>query len=613
MLTLPESLHAEFVFGVVAAATLMMASNRVRYDMIALLVVLALMLSGILTVSEALGGFGNSVVILIAGLLIIGDTLDRTGVARMVGDWILQKGGGNETRLLILIMLSSAVLSAVMSSTAVVAIFIPIILRIAAKSSLSPSKLLLPMSYAALVSGMLTLIATPPNLVISAELQANGYTPLGFFSFSAIGLVVLVLTIVYVITLGRRWLPSHSDPDQKPRYGRSAQTLWEDYRVDRNTISLRVSPASPLAHQRIGDCRLNQDYGVRILEVLRPQRRGAEHFPGPAADFTLHPNDILVAVGHEDSLQRMQSDKQLHTHTLSPQDEQNMFWELGTVSVLIHPRSRLIGHTLIETRFRDQYGVDVMGLRRNQTAVTTFEQETLNASDSLLVVGPWSRIKQLQAQNHDFVLLESPVEADEVVPSYRRMPVALLITAAMVVVSLFNWIPLVATVLIAAMASVVTRCLSATDAYRAIHWSSLVLLAGMLPLADALQKTGGTDMIVQSLLQLSGGADPGTLLTVLFFVTVLLTNILSNTTSAVLMAPIAIGVAQAIGVSPYPLAIAVLFAASSAFLTPIASPIMTLVVEPGHYRLSDYAKQGSVLVIVVYAVTYFMVPLLFPW
>jgi len=613
MFTLPESIHAQFVFALVAAATLLMASNRVRYDMIALLVVLSLMLSGILSVSEALGGFGNSVVILIAGLLIIGETLDRTGVARIVGDWILQKGGGNETRLLVLIMLSSAVLSAVMSSTAVVAIFIPIILRIAGRSGLSASKLLLPMSYAALVSGMLTLIATPPNLVISAELQSNGFAPLGFFSFSAIGSVILVLTILYVITLGRRLLPNQTDAHQNQRYNRSVRALWEDYRVDRNTTPLQLPASSPLCYQTLGKCGLNQQFGVRILEILRPQRRGADHFPGPSADFVLHPNDILMAVGHEDALQRMQEEKQLHSYALSPRDEQRLFWELGAVSVLIHPNSRLIGHSIIETRFRHQYGVDVMGVRRNHNAVAEFEHEKLAASDSLLVIGPWPRIKQLQAQNHDFVLLESPIEADEVVPSYRRMPMALTITAAMVVASLFNWIPLVATVIIAAMASVVTRCLSAQDAYRAIHWSSLVLLAGMLPLADALQKTGGTDLIVNHLLALTGAADPGTLLTVLFFVTVLLTNILSNTTSAVLMAPIAIGVAHSIGVSPYPLAVAVLFAASSAFLTPVASPIMTLVAEPGRYCLADYAKQGSVLIFVVYAVTYFMVPLLFPW
>ncbi|RLT99390.1 SLC13 family permease [Ketobacter sp.] len=613
MFSLPDSLHIPFVFGLILAATVMMASNRVRYDMIALLMVLALMLSGILTVSEALAGFGNSVVILIAALLVIGEMLDRTGVARSVGDWILTKGGKSEVRLLALIMLSSAVLSAIMSSTAVVAIFIPVILRIAMQTGLNPSKLLLPMSYAALVSGMLTLIATPPNLVISGELEAKGFAPLGFFSFAPLGLLVLVLSMLYLIGFGRRWLPDQPRNPSQQHYGRSLRDLWEDYRVNRETTPLRVQQESPLCQQPIGTCGLHQNYGVRILEVVRPQRGGSDHFPGPSADFVLHAGDILLVAGQPDLTQRMMQAQHLSPHRLSRRDEQRSIWELGAVSVLIHPNSKLIGHSIVEAGFRSHYGLDVMGLRRNQTAIVEFEQEKLAASDSLLVVGPWSRINKLQAQNHDFVLLESPLEARDVVPAHQRMPIAILITLAMVVASLFNWIPLVATVMIAALASVVTRCLSAQDAYRSIHWSSLVLLAGMLPLADALQKTGGTHLIVDSLLLAVGDASPAMLLTVLFFVTVLLTNILSNTTSAVLMAPIALGVAEAIGVSPYPLAVAVLLAASSAFLTPVASPVVTLVVEPGHYRFSDFAKLGSVMVLMVYAVTLLLVPLLFPW
>ena len=612
MFIIPESFHVGFVFSLIVAATLMMASNRVRYDMIALLVVLALMLSGVLTVAEALGGFGNSVVILIAGLLVIGEMLDRTGVARTVGDWILTKGGSSEIRLLTLIMLSSALLSAIMSSTAVVAIFIPVILRIASQTGLNPAKLLLPMSYAALVSGMLTLIATPPNLVISGELESNGYEPLGFFSFAPLGLMVLVLTMAYIIGFGRRLLPDRGAPSQE-HYGRSILDLWEDYRVNRETAPMLITPDSPLCHQPIGECGLNQNYGVRIFEVVRPQRGGSDHFPGPSADFVLHEGDVLLAAGKKASIQAMMQEQQLRSHNLSRRDEQRSSWELGAVSVLVHPNSRLIGHSITEARFRSQYGLDVMGLRRSQAAIEHFENEKLAASDSLLVMGPWSRINKLQAQNHDFVLLESPLEAKDVVPAHRRMPIAILITLAMVVMSLFNWIPLVATVIIAAMASVVFRCLSAQDAYRSIHWSSLVLLAGMLPLADALQKTGGTELLVESLLALVGDSSPQVLMTILFFITVMFTNILSNTTSAVLIAPIAIGIAQAIGVSPYPMAIAVLFAASAAFLTPVASSVVTLVVEPGHYRFGDFIKLGSVLVLVVFAVTYFLVPILFPW
>jgi di/tricarboxylate transporter len=581
--------------------------------MIALIVVLGLMLSGVLTVSQALAGFGNSVVILIAGLLVIGEMLDRTGVARTVGDWILTKGGSSETRLLIMLMISASILGAIMSSTAVVAIFIPIVLRIANKTGRSGSQFLLPMSYAALVSGMLTLIATPPNLVISAELAASGFEPLGFFSFTPIGIVVLIITVLYMVLLGRRWLPNATPTEPHSGYTRTLTELWQDYRVNRETATLRISSNSTLDHCSIADSRLSVDYGIRILAIVRQNRNESEHIAAPAADFMLHSNDLIVVVGETDNIQRLLADKSLTRHLTSSRDEQRLTWELGAVSVLIHPNSRLIGRSLKDAQFRTQYGLDVFGVRRNQHAMTDFEDLTLNPSDSLLVTGPWTRIQRLQAQNHDFVVLETAKESNEIVPAYRRMPMALVILVAMVVVSLFDLMPLVAAVLIATIAAVSSRCLSAEDAYRSIHWNSLVLVAGMLPLADALQLTGGTDLIVQSLLNAVGDSGPHVMLTLLFFITASLTLILSNTASAVLMSPIAISAAQLLEVSPYPLAITVLFAASSAFMTPVASSVVTLVVEPGRYRFMDFLKLGTPLLLMVYLITYVSVPLLFPW
>ncbi|MYM63036.1 SLC13 family permease [Pseudomaricurvus sp. HS19] len=612
MLLIPETAQSGFVFAVMAIAMVLMASNRVRYDFLALLVVLALMLSGVLTVGEALAGFGNPVVILIGALLVVGEMLDRTGVARAVGDWILKHGGQRESYLLILIMLSSAVLSAVMSSTAVVAIFIPILLRIARQSQVNRSRLLLPMSYAALASGMLTLIATPPNLVISGELEASGYQPLGFFSFSLIGVLVLLLAIAYMLLLGRHWLPRTSTDTHHP-YGRSLQALWQDFSVRRQTLTLRIPAHSPLCGRRLSECSMNSSYRIRVLDVLRPRRGGLEHYPGPAADFVLRADDILLVLGEEEQILHCIGELGLYRHKLGAREQQQVQWELGAITVLIHPNSRLIGRSVRDSQFRDTYGLDVFGLRRNQEAVDDYDEVPLAASDSLLVAGPWYRLRALSQQNHDFVVLESPQEAEEVVPARRHMPLALALTGAMVVVSMLNWLPLVAAALLAALGGVVGRCLTAQEAYRAIHWSSLILLAGMLPLAAALQKTGATDLIIATLLQVSGGSHPLLVLTILFFATVLLTNILSNTTAAILMAPIAIGAAEALNLSPYPMAIGLLMAASSAFLTPVASPVVTLVVEPGNYRFMDFVRLGIIPVLIVFAVAVLVVPLLFPW
>ena len=241
MFELASSMQMQFVFGLIITASLLMASNRVRYDTIALGVVLALMLSGVLSVKDSLAGFGNSVVITIAGLLVIGEMLDRTGVARSVGDWILTKGGNNETKLLVLIMLAGAILGAVMSSTAIVAILIPVILRISSRTDINSSRLLMPMSFGALISGMLTLIGTPPNLVISQELQKSGFQPLGFFSFTLIGLAILFLAILYMVMLGRNWLDNAKRAEPSASYSRSLQEVWQDFQPQREVANFRIS------------------------------------------------------------------------------------------------------------------------------------------------------------------------------------------------------------------------------------------------------------------------------------------------------------------------------------------------------------------------------------
>lgn len=602
-----------FVFGLIAVAAGLMASNRIRFDIVALLVVLALMLSGVLTVGEALSGFGNPVVILVAGLLVVGEMLDRTGVAGAIGDWVLKKGGSNETRLLVVIMVAASALGAVMSSTAVVAIFIPIVLRVAAETNLSASRMLMPVSYAALISGMLTLIATTPNLVVHEELKYAGYEGFGFFSFAPVGLAVLVVAIAYILLVGRRLLPGEIQEPTDDKNGRPIEELWEEFRVDRRYESVQITPDSPLAGRRIADTGLESRYRVRILGIMRKSGGGEERIASPAPDTELHAGDTLLIVGLPSDNERLMAENALTPYAASKQHRQRWLWELGAVAVLIHPESRFIGKTLRELEFRTRYGLHVFGIRRNRKPLPDYKDIRLTASDSLLVVGPWSRIQQMSSQHRDFVVLEMPRERAEVVPAYRRMPVSLIILAAMVLLSIFNVVPLVAAVIMAAMAAVFTRCLTMEDSYRAIHWSSLVVVAGMLPLADALEKTGGTDIIVEALLDGVGDGNPRLMLTVIFFLTAALGLFLSNTASAVLVAPIAIVAAEALGVSPYPFAIAVLIAASAAFVTPVSTPVVTLVVEPGRYEFMQFVKVGTPLLLLTYLVTLVVAPLIFPF
>jgi di/tricarboxylate transporter len=602
-----------FVFGLIAVAAALMASNKIRFDVVALLVVLALMLSGVLTVGEALSGFGSSVVILVAGLLVVGEMLGRTGVAAAIGDWILKKGGGNETRLLVVIMSAAAMLGAVMSSTAVVAIFIPIVLRIAAETNLKASRMLMPMSYAALISGMLTLIATTPNLVVHEELKDAGYDGFTFFGFAPVGIAVLVVAIVYILLLGRRLLPADTGEPAGKRGGRSVLELWEDFRVGRQYENARISAESPLAGKTIAESEIESRYGVRVLGIMRSGSGGEDRTAIPTSSTEILAGDTLLIVGLPAENERMMIENSLVPHAPTKQDQQRWLWELGAVAVLIHPESTLIGKTLRQAEFRSRFDLQVFGVRRSREPVSDFEDLKLAASDSLLVAGPWSRIQQLGSMNHDFVLLEMPTEQAEVVPAYRRMPLALIILAAMVLLTVFDVIPLVAAVIIAALAAVFTRCLTMEDSYRAIHWSSLVVVAGMLPLADALEKTGGTKIIVDALMEGVGDGGPRMMLTVIFFLTAALGLFLSNTASAVLVAPIAVIAAETLGVSPYPFAVAVLIAASAAFVTPVSTPVVTLVVEPGRYEFMQFVKVGVPLLLLAYAVTLLVAPLIFPF
>lgn len=602
-----------FVFTLIGVTAALMASNKVRFDIISLLVVLSLMLSDVLSVGEALSGFGNPVVILVAGLLVVGEMLDRTGVASAIGNAILKKGGGSETRLLVMIMIGAAMLGAVMSSTAIVAIFIPIVLRIAAETRLNVSRLLMPMSFAALVSGMLTLIATTPNLVVNEELKEAGYGGFGFFSFTPIGLAVLVVAIVYILFIGRKFLNGSIQNLAAQKGGRSIQKLWQDFRINEIWEPVNISPGSPLVGQTITEAGLDTRYGVRILGITRKTRTGEERTASPQPYTILKAGDRLLVISQPGDHERLLAEQILSPHTPSKRDHQRMHWELGAVAVLIHPESGLIGKSLREAGFRSRYKLHVVGVRHDRRPVADYTDIKLAAGDSLLVVGSWSNIQRLQTLHHEFVVLEMPAEYKEVVPAYRRKPVALVILAAMVLLTIFDVVPIVAAVMMAAMAAIFTRCLTMEDSYRAIHWSSLVLVAGMLPLADALQKTGGTRIIVDALMYAVGNSSPSLMLTAIFFLTAALGMFLSNIAAAVLVAPIAIIAAESLGISPYPFAIAVLIAASAAFMTPVSTPVVTLVVEPGRYGFMDFVKVGVPLTLLTWIVTLLLAPLLFPF
>ena len=606
------SADAIFVFVTIAFAAALFASNRIRLDVVALGVVLAMMLSGVLTPAEALAGFGDSVVLLVAGLLVVGEMLDRTGVARSIGAWIIRAGGASETRLIVLIMLAAAALSSVMSSTAVVAIFIPVVFKVSTNTGINASRLLMPMSFAAMISGMLTLIATPPNLVVSSALEStDGYEALGFFSFLPIGLVVLVAGIIYVLAVGLPMLNNRADSSKVTRR-RAIKDVWEEFRLDERVDRVRVTSRSSLTGRTVKETDAGRRYNVRILSMEVPLRSGAPEIKTVRAEDIIPEDGILLVHGSPENIERFEEYEQLRRVEESERDRQRMLHEQGVGVILIHPNCRYIGKTLRDADFRSKFGVHVLGVRRGQKTLIDFANVKLAAADTLLVAGSWKQIARLRNERHDFVLLEMPAEYEEARPGHRKAPIAIFILAAMVALSASGAMPIVTAVIASALAAVLTRCLTMEDAYRAISWSSLVLLAGMLPVAVALQKTGGTEFLVEHVVGGMGSTGPYAMMTVLFFLTAGLSLFLSNTATAVLIAPVAIQSALAMDVSAYPFAITVLIASSAAFASPVASPVVTLVVEPGGYRFIDFIKVGGPLILLTYIINMVLTSLMFP-
>jgi di/tricarboxylate transporter len=607
------SADALFVLIVIAISAVLFASNRVRLDIVAILVVLSLMLSGVLTPEAALAGFGNTVVLLVAGLLVVGEALDRTGVAQSIGNLIVRVGGNSETRLLVLLMVAAAMLSSVMSSTAVVAIFIPIVFKISAKTHISTARLLMPMSLAAMISGMLTLIATPPNLVVSNALQSFNLEPLGFFSFLPIGVVVLALAIGYMLLFGRHMLGDKND-DVVRNAGRTVAELSEAFQLSARVQRLYVSARSPLVGKTIGEVALKSRYGVRVMSIEYQAPLGQPHKISMAdSDDRLDADCLLLVVGPPEAIARICETETLTVLLDTEHDRRRWLHEVGLGVVLIHPESEWIGKSLKDSGFRSRYGVHVLGVQRGKKSLGDYLDQPLDVADLLLVAGSWNRISRLNNRKHDFVVLEMPVEYADARPAHQKAPIAIAILAAMVLATVLNIVPVVTAVLMAALATIVTRCLTMEDAYRAIPWSTIVLLAGMLPVADALNQTGGTEYLVSGLVNSVGSAGPYAMMTLLFVLTCGLSLFLSNTATAVLIAPVAIQAAEALDVSPYPFAIVVLIAASSAFASPVASPVVALVVEPGRYRFVDFVKVGGPLILLAFLVTMLVTPLLFPF
>ncbi|MFS0826902.1 SLC13 family permease [Pseudomonas phoenicis] len=607
------NLQLLWVLGLLTTAVVLFIRNRLRMDVVALLVILALPLSGVLTIEQALAGFSDPNVVLIAALFVIGEGLVRTGIAYRLGEWLSDTAGHSEVRLLLLLMVSVAGLGSVMSSTGVVAIFIPIVLSIATRLHIAPSRLMMPLSFAGLISGMLSLVATPPNVVVHGELLRHGVEGFGFFSFTPFGLVVLVLGIGYML-LTRRWLKGEARTEGRSQACPTLHDLVQDYKLSGRERRLRVRPHSPLIGHSLGELALRTVHGANVVGIERQHTFTTRVIAADSATV-LQAGDVLLLdlFDKGNDLRGLCQSMQLEPLRFKAAYFIDQSQDLGMAEVSLPPGSSLLGKTVLGLALRTRLGLNVMGLRREQQAIEDGLLETsLRMGDTLLVVGPWKAIRRLQTHPHDFIVLSLPAEIDQVAPARRRAPQALASLAVMVALMVSGLVPNVVAALIGCLLMGAGRCIDMDSAYRAIHWQSLVLIVGMLPFALALQQTGGIALAVDGLVGLLGGAGPRMMLACLFVLTAVIGLFISNTATAVLMAPVAISMASELGLSPYPFAMTVALAASAAFMTPVSSPVNTLVLGPGQYRFADFVKVGVPFTVLVMLVTVVMVPWLFP-
>ncbi len=601
-----------FVFAVVAVAGGLLVSGKVRLDIVALLVVLAFVLSGTLTPSEAFAGFGEPVVIMVAALLVISDMLARTGIAHHIGKWLVRFARDGEVRLLVLLTLVVVLLGSFMSNVAVIAIFIPVVMSIANRTNLNASRLLMPLAYAGIVSGMTTLIATTSNLVVSAELVRAGYEPFGFFSFTPIGLAVLTVMLVFMITVGRRLLPGERINPPKTAT-RTVRDLLKEFELPGSAHRLKVPTGTKLVGRTLASSAIGKNYDVRVVLVERPGALGSAIETIPAPDLEIRAEDVLVAFSEPETIEKVQLKYKLEKLEVRDVDRERWIQETGIAKVLIHPGSGLIGSSLRKIGLRTIYGIQVLGLRRKNETLPDFVDRNIRSGDSMLVAAPWSRIRQLQSKLNDFVVLAIPAEIEHVASSWQRAPLALAILAVMIALSVFKIVPIAIAIVICALLAVVTRCLTMEQAYRAIRWSTVVLIAGMMSISKAFEKTDAVGLVVDQLVSGVGTAGPHAMLATLFVLATLLSILLSGAPTTILLAPIAIQAAQALEVSPYAFAIAVAIGASSSYVLPVANPAATLVVSQGEYRFADFFKVGIPLLLLTGLITILLAPWLFPF
>jgi di/tricarboxylate transporter len=580
---------------IIFIALILFSFENIPAEMVAMGVLVALIITGVLPVQKAFTGFGSDAVVMIFGLLILTAALARTGVVDLVGRAIIRRTGENASQMLLWVMLASALMSAFISNTAATAFFIPVIFGVARRAHLSSSKFLMPLAFATILSSSVTLVATSTNIVVSGLMVQNGLAPLGMFELAPVGLPILTIGIVYLFFIGTRMIPERVPP-------------MDPVKVMSNQVyisEVQVQPGSTLAGKTLSESGLGRDLDLTVLRVVRDK----ENFLAPDAELQLQAGDLLLVEGLRDEILKIRGTVGIQfTGDIELTDLQSQVKGYGLAEGIVMMRSPVIGRTLKGVNFRERYGLQVLAINRHgETISHRISQVVLQLGDILLVQGSLANISAMQADT-GFRIIGA---VNETTPNLRRAPIAVAAFVGALLLATFNIMSLPVAVILGVLVVFATRTITPQEAYREVEWKAIILIGCMLSVGVALEYTGAAAFLANEIIALVGHSNPVWTLGGFFILTMLLTQPMSNQAAAAVVVPIAIQAALLLQLNPRTFTVMIAVAASCSYLTPL-EPACLMVYGPGDYRFKDFLKVGSILTVLIFFLAILIVPLIWP-
>jgi len=586
-------------------------------DVVALLSMISLYLTGILDLSETFSGFSNSTVIMIGALFIVGEGLAQTGWTAVAGQKLIQWSKGKEYRLLIFLTMGSGVLSGFVSNTGTVATLLPVTISASWNIGTLPSKMLMPVAFGSNTGGLLTLTGTPPNIIVSNALSEQGLDAFSFFEFGLIGLPLLLIAMIYFRFIGYRLLPSYRTKNQPVNIETEMLKWAASYNTDEDFWHLRIRSSSPLVGRRIADWDFEETYRVSIIRLKRAEESPKQFIELPDPETKLEYSDILTVKGDESAINHLMIRFNLAMQPIKfieeALDQKIIDHEIGMAEVIIVPKSSFVGRRIRIGDYFKRFRIQLLGASRNNKPIKE-EEIHVRAGDAFLIRGTWNNIESLVDLHKDLVLCGNPEGMAKNVPSLDwKSYIALGALLLMVGLMVFKIVPGAIAVLLSAGLVVLTGCVPIAKVYKGISWVSVVMIAAMIPMGTALQKTGVAQLAADGLVEFLGTIDPLLMLGGIFLLTSLFSQVINNSATAVLMAPIAILAATSLGLSPKPFMAVVAVSASTAFLTPVGTTTNAMILTAGGYAFGDYLKVGAPLLILFLIISLTLIPLIWPF